>query len=80
MPMSIAPDLDEEFRGITLLNAIAAPAPVLLKVGVKPARISRAAATALAVALVAVIGWGRKKWGRVWEEEMGSRLHFPHSQ
>jgi two-component sensor histidine kinase len=55
--MSIAPDVDEEFSGITLLNAIASPVPALLNVGAKPARISPAAATALAVALVAVIGW-----------------------
>src|SRR6266550_5857701 len=59
MPMSIAPDMDmdEEFSGITLLNAIATPPPALLNVSAKPAGISRAAATALAVALVAVIGW-----------------------
>jgi two-component sensor histidine kinase len=55
--MSITPDMDEEFSGITLLNAIATSSPALLNVGAKPARISRAAATALAVALVAVIGW-----------------------
>ena len=48
--------MDEEFSGITLLNAIITP-PALLNVGAKPARISRAGATARAVALVAVIGW-----------------------
>ena len=39
------------------MNAIATPPPAFLKVGAKPARISRTAVTALAVALVAVIGW-----------------------
>ena len=39
------------------MNAIATPPPALLNVSAKPAGISRAAATALAVALVAVIGW-----------------------
>jgi len=48
--------MDEEFSGITLLNAITTP-PALLNAGAKPARISRAAVTALAVALVVVIGW-----------------------
>jgi two-component sensor histidine kinase len=48
---------DEELGGMTLLNAITTPPPVLLNAGAKPARISRAAATTLAVALVAVIGW-----------------------
>ena len=38
------------------MNAIATPPPAFLKVGAKPARISRTAVTALAVALVAVIG------------------------
>jgi len=38
------------------VNAIATPPPAFLKVGAKPARISRTAVTALAVALVAVIG------------------------
>jgi signal transduction histidine kinase len=46
--------IDSRQRG---MGAIATPSPVLLNVGTKPARISRAAATALAVALVAVIGW-----------------------
>jgi len=38
------------------VNAITTP-PALLDAGAKPARISRGAATALAVALVAVIAW-----------------------
>jgi two-component sensor histidine kinase len=42
---------------ITLLNAITSPPPIVLNVGVKPDRISRAAATTLAVVLVAVIVW-----------------------
>jgi len=42
---------------MTLLNAIATPPPAFLNVGAKPVHISRAAPTALAVALVAVIGW-----------------------
>jgi signal transduction histidine kinase len=43
-------------RRLEIVNAIATPPPAFLKVGAKPARISRTAVTALAVALVAVIG------------------------
>jgi hypothetical protein len=39
------------------VNAISAPPPLFLNGGAKPARVSRAAATALAVILVAAIGW-----------------------
>jgi two-component sensor histidine kinase len=46
----------QNLTGITLLKAIAIP-PVFLDDGVKPARISRTVATALAIVLVAVIAW-----------------------
>jgi two-component sensor histidine kinase len=48
--------VNKEFRAITPVNAIATP-PALLDTGTKPARLSGVAATALAIALVAVIAW-----------------------
>jgi two-component sensor histidine kinase len=47
---------DGNLSGVTLLKAIAT-SPAILGADAKPARISRAAATALAIALVAVIAW-----------------------
>ena len=49
--------LGSPLTAITLLNAITFRPSVVLSVGVKPNRISRAAATIVAVVLVAVIGW-----------------------